>query len=762
MPQDKIVHAAPVPPFVSFVASAVPMVFDNSMSYYEALCALWKWMQDNLVDVINNNASVTEHYIELTNALKEYVENYFANLDVQEEINNKLDQMAEDGTLQEIITAYIQANVAWTFDTVADMKSATNLVAGSYAQTLGFYSIGDGGGALYRISDTGTANEMDVISVNSLYAILVTPITFNPILFGAYGDGLHDDAVSIRRAIEYIDAIGGGKLDLLDNKTYILDTADGDHFFELCSNLTISGNSTLKIKDNHGDFGFLFKLTKSVDNVKFTNFTINENTTNNPVTEYTSDTDKKRTLLRLIAPTSTTFNNVIIDNVKMKDCIGVWQIELEGESNNVLINNCTIELNDTTVSYDRTSIYFGVINGSIQNCRLYGNNNGRTAIELHGINNTCKNNYINGYASGIYTENDDSTKTGNTPLTLTISENDINVSRKGVYIWQTASDRVTDCINVINNTINIYSSTETSYICGIGFEESFAANTGINTLNIDGNTITSENSNIKHIKIHNSQNNLCTLKQVNIINNKLNGVTNRPFEFYANSSTSLACDELNILNNIISFNTSSHVFYFLVYSNFKKCLIKDNHISGTVSSYVIQVSGNAGSDYSMKYIDNMYDNYIIDKIVSTANTALNPLFVLNLNTSSLVSSSTANFLDGIRMNNGSHIENTNFQCHKANNKWFMTYHSTYLIPHCYFTKGTLCSVYNSAPLLRVVKGDSYSADHVAGTNAIGDWVYASGGTEVYESLTINSITTPSAGDNFKLIGNLVTFTDINA
>ena len=104
---EKIVHAAPVPPFVRFVASAVPMVFDNSLSYYEALCALWKWMQDNLVEVVNNNANVTEHYIELTNELKEFVDDYFKNLDVQAEINNKLDQMAEDGSLTKIIKDYV-------------------------------------------------------------------------------------------------------------------------------------------------------------------------------------------------------------------------------------------------------------------------------------------------------------------------------------------------------------------------------------------------------------------------------------------------------------------------------------------------------------------------------------------------------------------------------------------------------------------------------------------------------------------------------
>lgn len=96
----------PVPPFVRFVASAVPMVFDNSLSYYEALCALWKYIQ-SMTDVINNNATLEEEYIEKFNELKSFVDHYFDNLDVQEEINNKLDQMAEDGTLSSIIGAYI-------------------------------------------------------------------------------------------------------------------------------------------------------------------------------------------------------------------------------------------------------------------------------------------------------------------------------------------------------------------------------------------------------------------------------------------------------------------------------------------------------------------------------------------------------------------------------------------------------------------------------------------------------------------------------
>ena len=218
----KIVPAAPVPPFVTFVASAVPMVFDNSMSYYEALCALWKWLQDDVINVINNNASVTNEYIDLTNEyiekfneLKTYVDTYFDNLDVQEEINNKLDQMVEDGTLQEIITTYIQSAVAWTFDTVSDMQSATNLINGSYAQTLGYYSVDDGGKSLYKIKNTGVADGGNVIALSGgLYAHLIVKDEVYVEQFGAAGDGLTDDQDAINLAMSsnaHVIKFVGGK-----------------------------------------------------------------------------------------------------------------------------------------------------------------------------------------------------------------------------------------------------------------------------------------------------------------------------------------------------------------------------------------------------------------------------------------------------------------------------------------------------------------------------------------------------------------------
>ena len=151
-----------MPPFSSWLASNIPAVYDNTMSYYEELCALIAYLENQVTPAVNANTVGLEE-------LKKYVEDYFKNLDVQEEINNKLDQMAESGELETIINQYLQSNVAWMFDTVADMQESTNLIEGSYARTLGYSTIGDGLGGLYKIVTTSTGN---IALDNGLYAHL--------------------------------------------------------------------------------------------------------------------------------------------------------------------------------------------------------------------------------------------------------------------------------------------------------------------------------------------------------------------------------------------------------------------------------------------------------------------------------------------------------------------------------------------------------------------------------------------------------------
>lgn len=208
MTEDQPEKMPPVPPFVRFVASAIPMTFDDSLSYYEALCALWKYVQ-GMTDVINNNATLEEEYILKFNELKSFVDNYFANLDVQEEINNKLDQMAEDGTLAAIISQYLNSTALFGYDTVADMKSATNLIDGSYARTLGFHAKNDGGAAVYKIREITNDDVVDEATIiemgdgsDELVAELIVDSPVNIKTLGAYGDGTHDDYEKIQNGID--------------------------------------------------------------------------------------------------------------------------------------------------------------------------------------------------------------------------------------------------------------------------------------------------------------------------------------------------------------------------------------------------------------------------------------------------------------------------------------------------------------------------------------------------------------------------------
>ena len=96
---NKIEKIQPSGIFTTYVFKALPLAFDESLSYYEMLCAILDRIKTD-EDVINNNADLL---LELEN----YVKHYFDNLDVQEEINNKLDEMATDGTLDEIINEHI-------------------------------------------------------------------------------------------------------------------------------------------------------------------------------------------------------------------------------------------------------------------------------------------------------------------------------------------------------------------------------------------------------------------------------------------------------------------------------------------------------------------------------------------------------------------------------------------------------------------------------------------------------------------------------
>ena len=172
--------------FTNYIYKAIPLAFDESMSYYETLCGILSLLKTQ-EEVVNNNA-------DLLAELELYVQNYFKNLDVQTEINNKLDQMAKSGQLADIIAQYLKVSSILAFNTVEDMKSSTNLSEGSFAETYGFYEIADGGSAKYKIRKITNVDVIDNIKLfaldndPTLVAELIINKEMNTKSFGIKGD----------------------------------------------------------------------------------------------------------------------------------------------------------------------------------------------------------------------------------------------------------------------------------------------------------------------------------------------------------------------------------------------------------------------------------------------------------------------------------------------------------------------------------------------------------------------------------------------
>ena len=138
------------------------------------------------------------------NALKEYVENYFENLDVQEEINNKIDEMVEDGTFEILLGRYLaSASRASVFNDHAGLWSGAKLVEpdADHIVPMSFASDGD---LLYIVWGSNTSN---TTVIQTMQYINETTI------------------VEIEKSIG-LDVKHPNSATLKDNELYIIDSID--------------------------------------------------------------------------------------------------------------------------------------------------------------------------------------------------------------------------------------------------------------------------------------------------------------------------------------------------------------------------------------------------------------------------------------------------------------------------------------------------------------------------------------------------------
>ena len=114
-------------PFKWFTIQNFPFIeadFDAITNYQ-----LFSKVVEYLNNVINSQNSVGQEVENLSQAfidLQNYVDNYFDNLDVQEEINNKLDSLVEDGTLTNLISTYLQPYIEAQNQVISEQTQTLN------------------------------------------------------------------------------------------------------------------------------------------------------------------------------------------------------------------------------------------------------------------------------------------------------------------------------------------------------------------------------------------------------------------------------------------------------------------------------------------------------------------------------------------------------------------------------------------------------------------------------------------------------------
>lgn len=229
----------------------------------------------------------------------------------------------------------------FVFDTVSDMQNARELLyVGAFCYTNGFYSRGDNGGACYVISESGEANNMDVIACGATFrANLIVIKEVTPEMVGAYGDGVTDDLARLQTIMKYDHIV------FKANATYALQYMTASDYLNCHSGMMVDLNgATIKLLPHELNSHRIFNIgndTETIKNVTIANGTIyGEKLTHVPVAG-----QQGGYAIRV----GRNAKNITLENLFIADMYGDGMyIGTGNESNNdipefVTINNCKID-----------------------------------------------------------------------------------------------------------------------------------------------------------------------------------------------------------------------------------------------------------------------------------------------------------------------------------------------------------------------------------------------------------------------------------
>ena len=357
MENKNIEYIKPSGIFTNYIFKAIPLAFDESMSYYETLCGVLDLLK-NTVDVVNNNA-------ELLAELESYVKNYFDNLDVQEEINNKLDEMIEDGTFEEILDDKLFKKVDYYEITTQTESEVQNIFNIDRPKIVSFKNN-------YTFTETKRLSKNTTILLNS------NTLTFNiPSMLEDWTQS--HGFFNFNDNDEFLAYNGNGNIHI-KNGTII----GGNCSFIHGSNISFENINFLNCKNDH-----ILELC-AVNNVKIISCTFNgtvvQTSISNMSKEYIQWENATQTNFPHFSNSlSPTYDNTACKNISIESCYFIRPDNLEYEfytacgnhnfvagypHENVTINNCNFN-NPRSVTIN----FYNTNNVNITNNNFIGNNN---------------------------------------------------------------------------------------------------------------------------------------------------------------------------------------------------------------------------------------------------------------------------------------------------------------------------------------------------------------------------------------------------
>ena len=100
----------PLKPFRFWCQKVLPLVYDDSLSYYELLCKVVDYLNKTMEDVETLSDDVNA-MLSAFNSLQAYVNDYFDNLDLTAEVQTVLDRMAENGSLSALLAPLVDEKI---------------------------------------------------------------------------------------------------------------------------------------------------------------------------------------------------------------------------------------------------------------------------------------------------------------------------------------------------------------------------------------------------------------------------------------------------------------------------------------------------------------------------------------------------------------------------------------------------------------------------------------------------------------------------